>query len=165
MRTLTPRLLKRKGIIGNSPEIDHYLSLVAKAASTGVNVLLTGETGTGKELFASAIHKNSHRTKKALVVVDCATLPDNLIESILFGHEKGSFTGADQQREGLIKEADGGTLFLDEVGELPLQQHMIVKDSKAGYPQPKDEVVGVSCQLSVVSYQLSVVSAGGYFEI
>ena len=118
----TPRLLKRKGIVGNSPEIDHCLSLVAKAASTDVNVLLIGETGTGKELFARAIHENSHRAKKALVVVDCATLPDNLIESILFGHERGAFTGADRQREGLIREADGGTLFLDEVGELPLQQ-------------------------------------------
>ncbi len=114
--------LKREGIVGNSPEINNCLNLVAKAAKTDVNIMVTGETGTGKELFAKAIHKNSRRSENAFVVVDCATLPDNLIESILFGHATGAFTGADQQRAGLIKEADGGTLFLDEVGELPLPQ-------------------------------------------
>ena len=118
----TPLVLKRKGIVGNSPEINHCLDLVAKAADTGANALITGETGTGKELLARAIHENSQRKGNAFVVVDCAALPDNLIESTLFGHERGAFTGADRCREGLVKEADGGTLFLDEGGELPLPQ-------------------------------------------
>ena len=114
--------LKRESICGNSPELNRCLNLVGKAANSESSVLLTGETGTGKELFARAIHENSQRAKNAFVVVDCAALPGNLIESILFGHDKGAYTGAEQKREGLIREADGGTLFLDEVGELPLQQ-------------------------------------------
>jgi two-component system NtrC family response regulator len=112
--------LKREGIIGNSPQIGASLDLVAQAANTDTNVLITGETGTGKELFARAIHENSNRSGRNFVVVDCAALPETLVESILFGHEKGAFTGADHAREGLIKQADRGTLFLDEVGELPL---------------------------------------------
>jgi two-component system NtrC family response regulator len=118
----TPLVLKREGIVGNSPEIKACIDLVAKAADNDANVLITGETGTGKELFARAIHDNSRRREHAFVVVDCAALPETLIESTLFGHEKGAFTGADRAREGLIREADGGTLFLDEVGELPLAQ-------------------------------------------
>jgi two-component system NtrC family response regulator len=94
--------------------------LIAQAAIADVNVLITGETGTGKELFARSIHVNSGRSDRNFVVVDCAALQDTLKESTLFGYEKGAFTGADQSREGLIKQADGGTLFLDEVGELPL---------------------------------------------
>ncbi len=116
------RVLDREGIVGRSPEIIRCLDLLAKAADTDANVLITGETGTGKELFAKAIHENSPRRVNAFVVVDCAVLPENLVESTLFGHEKGAFTGADRGREGLIKEADGGTLFLDEVGELPQAQ-------------------------------------------
>lgn len=114
------RALQRENIIGDSPQIRSCLDMVAQAALTDINVLITGETGTGKELFAQAIHNNSARSKSSLVVVDCAALPDTLVESLLFGHVKGSFTGADKDREGLIRQADGGTLFLDEVGELPL---------------------------------------------
>jgi len=114
-----PVALKREGIIGSSPVINSSLDQVACAAAGGANVLITGETGTGKEVFARAIHENSHRCTKAFVVVDCASLPENLIESTLFGHVKGAFTGADRSATGLIKLADGGTLFLDEVGELP----------------------------------------------
>jgi len=117
-----PLVLKREGIVGNSQEINACLDLVAKAADSDANVLITGETGTGKELFARAIHENSQRRDHAFVIVDCAALPETLIESTLFGHEKGAFTGADRAREGLIREADGGTLFLDEVGELPPAQ-------------------------------------------
>ena len=94
------------------------LDLVAQAAKSDANVLITGETGTGKELFALAIHNNSRRARNSFVVVDCAALPKNLVESVLFGHEKGAFTSADRAQEGLIRQADGGTLFLDEVGEL-----------------------------------------------
>lgn len=112
--------LRRKNIIGDSPQIHTCLDMLAQAALSDINVLITGETGTGKELFAQAIHNNSARSQRSFVVVDCAALPDTLVESLLFGHVKGSFTGADKDREGLIKQADGGTLFLDEVGELPL---------------------------------------------
>ena len=112
--------LKIDAIIGNSSRMKDSYDLVSETASTDVNVLITGETGTGKELFAKAIHDNSSRAGKSFVVVDCAALQGTLIESILFGYEKGAFTGAVQHREGLIKQADGGTLFLDEIAELPL---------------------------------------------
>jgi len=114
-----PLSLKREGIIGESAAFRACLDLVAQAAATDVNVLISGETGTGKELLARAIHENSSRADGAFVVVDCAALPETLVESLLFGHEKGAFTGADRARDGLIKQADHGTLFLDEVGELP----------------------------------------------
>jgi len=113
-------VLKRPGIIGSSPQLETCLDFVAQIANSHVNVLITGETGTGKELFAKTIHRNSSRAGKDFVVVDCTALPETLVESMLFGHEKGAFTGAEKARVGLIKEADGGTLFLDEVGELPL---------------------------------------------
>jgi len=124
--------IKRSGIIGTSPEVTHCLDLVAKAAATEANVLITGETGTGKELFAKAIHENSSRRKKPFVVVDCAALTETLIESELFGYVKGAFTGADQARAGLVKEADGGTLFLDEVGELPISQQKAFSSCASG---------------------------------
>jgi two-component system NtrC family response regulator len=114
-----PSVLKLDGIIGNCPRMRSCFDLVAQAAANDINVLIAGETGTGKELFASAIHKNSPRANKPFVVLDCSALPETLVESILFGHDKGAFTGAGKAREGLIKQADGGTLFLDEVGELP----------------------------------------------
>ena len=113
-------VLKRGEIIGNSPAITHCLDQVAQVSASDINVLITGETGTGKELFARAIHQNSLRMNKNFVVVDCASIPENLVESTLFGYSKGAFTGADRPFDGLIKQADGGTLFLDEVGELPL---------------------------------------------
>jgi two-component system NtrC family response regulator len=116
----TPVVLKRENIVGNSPRMMACLDSVAQAAGTDINVMLAGETGTGKELFAKALHDNSGRSDKNFVVVDCTALPETLIESSLFGYEKGAFTGADKPREGLIKQADGGSLFLDEVGELTL---------------------------------------------
>lgn len=117
-----PVALKREKIIGSSPQLEACLDLLAQVANSEVNVLISGETGTGKEIFARAIHENSARAGKYFVVVDCAALPETLVGSMLFGHEKGAFTGADKARTGLIKESDGGTLFLDEVGELPLSE-------------------------------------------
>ncbi len=115
-----PLGLKRSGIIGESRAIQACLDLVAQAASTQAAALITGETGTGKELFARAIHDNSARADNPFVIVDCAALPDKLVESELFGYERGAFTGADRRFEGLIRQAHRGTLFLDEIGELPL---------------------------------------------
>lgn len=114
------KVLDRAGIVGSGRRMQDCLDTVAQAAMTDANVLLTGETGTGKELFALCIHRNSRRANKSFVVVDCSAIPETLVESVLFGHEKGAFTGATTAREGLVRQADGGTLFLDEVGELPL---------------------------------------------
>jgi DNA-binding NtrC family response regulator len=105
-------------IVGQSPELDMVLTTVAKVAPSDANVLITGESGTGKELVARALHKNSRRNQGPFIPVDCAALPSNLLESELFGHEKGAFTGADKAKRGLLEMADGGTLFLDEIGEL-----------------------------------------------
>ena len=115
-----PVALKTEGMIGSSSRFMASIDFLAQAADSTANVLVMGETGTGKELFARAIHDNSHNATGHFIVVDCAALPETLVESILFGHEKGAFTGADQDQEGLVTQADGGTLFLDEVGELPL---------------------------------------------
>ncbi len=112
--------LKLNGIIGSSRAMHGCLDGLAQAAYSEVNVLITGETGTGKEIFARAIHDNGSRAQGNFVVVDCTALPETLVESVLFGHEKGSFTGADRAQDGLIKHAHEGTLFLDEIGELPL---------------------------------------------
>ncbi len=108
-----------KGITGGHPSRAKSVEIASRAARSEASVLLTGETGTGKELFARAIHANSRHNHGPFVPVDCASLPASIVESVLFGNEKGVFTGADHQREGLIVQANGGTLFLDEVGELP----------------------------------------------
>src|ERR1700730_6090217 len=108
-------------IVGKSPALQAVLARVAKVAPTDSTVLITGETGTGKELFARAIHKRSRRSSRAFVSVNCAATPATLIASELFGHEKGAFTGAQQRRLGRFELAEGGTIFLDEVGELPAE--------------------------------------------
>ncbi len=122
MPVLELRLLRLEGhgdMIGQHPSIDQVRSLIAKVAPTNSTVLVVGETGTGKELVARSVHAASSRAEKPFVAVNCGALPENLIESELFGHRKGAFTGADQSRTGLFEVADGGTLFLDEIGELP----------------------------------------------
>src|SRR5882672_845728 len=108
-------------IVGSSGALQKVLSHVSKVAPTDATVLITGETGTGKELVARAIHRRSRRSSRAFVSVNCAAIPRDLIASELFGHEKGSFTGALQRRLGRFELAEGGTIFLDEVGELPLE--------------------------------------------
>ncbi|KZZ57268.1 Fis family transcriptional regulator [Oleiphilus sp. HI0125] len=107
-------------IYGRCQPMRKVFSLIEKVAPTTASVLIQGETGSGKELAAKAIHKMSHRRNQEIVCINCAAIPESLIESELFGHEKGAFTGAGSARAGLIEAADGGTLFLDEIGELPL---------------------------------------------
>ncbi|WP_226666149.1 sigma-54-dependent transcriptional regulator [Microbulbifer aggregans] len=109
------------GMIGDSPVMRTLYNRIHKVAPTDATVLVHGETGTGKELVARAIHEESRRAGKPLISVNCAAIPETLIEAELFGHEKGAFTGAQTARDGLIAAADGGTLFLDEIGELPLE--------------------------------------------
>jgi two-component system NtrC family response regulator len=108
------------GMLGSSPQMEGVFADIRKVAPTDVSVLINGESGTGKELVAKAIHQYSNRSRGPFVVINCGAIPENLLESELFGHEKGSFTGAHMQRKGRIETADGGTLFLDEIGELPL---------------------------------------------
>ena len=105
-------------VVGSSPALLAAVEKVRQVAPSGATVLLTGETGTGKELFAQMIHQNSRRSKGPFVAVHCAAIPANLLESELFGHEKGAFTGAHERRAGRFEAADGGTLFLDEIGEI-----------------------------------------------
>jgi formate hydrogenlyase transcriptional activator len=108
-------------LVGTSPALKGVLSRISKVAPSDSTVLITGETGTGKELVASAIHRRSDRASRAFVSVNCAAVPRDLIASELFGHEKGAFTGATQQRLGRFELANGGTIFLDEVGDLPAE--------------------------------------------
>jgi transcriptional regulator with GAF, ATPase, and Fis domain len=114
-------------MVGNSPRMQHVFEFIAKVAPTGSTVLLRGESGTGKELVARAVHRNSPRTGKPFVAINCAALTESLLESELFGHEKGAFTGAVVQKRGKLEEAAGGSVFLDEVGELapPLQAKLL----------------------------------------
>ncbi|NMB80832.1 MAG: sigma-54-dependent Fis family transcriptional regulator, partial [Ignavibacteria bacterium] len=107
-------------IIGESESIKNIIKLAERAANSESNILLEGETGTGKELFAEYIHKNSARKDKPFVAINCASLPDQLMESELFGYEKGAFTDAKTSKQGLVEIANGGTLFLDEIGEMSL---------------------------------------------
>ncbi|KAA1190021.1 sigma-54-dependent Fis family transcriptional regulator [Pseudohalioglobus sediminis] len=109
------------GIVGNCPAMQTLFGHIERMAPTESTVLVLGETGTGKELVARSIHQHSRRADKTLISVNCAAIPDTLIESELFGYEKGAFTGANASRMGLIEAADGGTLFLDEIGELPME--------------------------------------------
>ncbi|WP_417522394.1 PEP-CTERM-box response regulator transcription factor, partial [Marinobacter sp.] len=109
-----------KGIVASSPEMLTICRTVEKVAPTDVTTLITGETGTGKELLAQALHDHSQRADKPFAAINCAAIPENLLESELFGFEKGSFTGATQSKKGKIESANGGTLFLDEIGDMPM---------------------------------------------
>ena len=111
---------KAPGLIGTSPAMQKIYKLVGQVARSEASVLLLGESGTGKELVARAIYANSLRAARPYVAINCAAIPDTLLESELFGHERGAFTGALTQRIGKFERADGGTIFLDEIGDMPL---------------------------------------------
>jgi two-component system NtrC family response regulator len=164
-----PVVIQRAGIVGSGPRVRENLALMAKAANSNANVLITGETGTGKELFARAIHENSRRAGNNFVVVDCAALPETLVESVLFGHAKGAFTGADRAQDGLIRQADGGTLFLDEVGELPLiMQGSFLRALQEQRFRPvggKDEVSSDFRLVAATNRNLDARAAEGFFRM
>ena len=111
---------QRFGVIGNSPLLNRAIDIAVQVAPTDLSVLITGESGTGKEVFPQIIHQFSVRKHNAYIAVNCGAIPEGTIDSELFGHEKGSFTGAVSDRKGYFEEANGGTIFLDEIGELPL---------------------------------------------
>ncbi len=134
---LLENIRSRYAIVGSSPALKHVLSLVKRAASCDSRVLITGESGTGKELVAKAIHHNSARAAGPFVPVNCAAIPQGLIESELFGHRKGAFTGAYESRTGKFLQADRGTLFLDEIGDMdPAVQAKVLRALDDGFVQP-----------------------------
>lgn len=145
-------IFDRDGIIGESPALKEILDRMARASMSDSNVFVTGETGTGKELAAQVLHRNSKRKDCPFVAVDCTNLPDTLAGNILFGHQKGTYTGADQTRTGLIKEADGGTLFLDEVGDLtPGVQKSLLRVLQEKTYRPIGAKQEVACDFRVIS--------------
>ena len=115
------KIKKSVGMIGESIQIEEMCTLIGQVANTDISVLITGESGSGKEMIAKALHKNSKRKFESLITVNCAAIPSGIIESELFGHKKGSFTGANENRKGYFEAANKGTIFLDEIGELPLE--------------------------------------------
>ena len=117
----TAKIRKSVGMIGDSPLIEEMLGKISQVSPTDISVLISGASGSGKEMVAKAVHKNSKRKFKELITVNCAAIPQGIIESELFGHKKGSFTGANENRKGYFESADKGTIFLDEIGELPLE--------------------------------------------
>ncbi len=120
MKSDSPQFQEELGILGESMEMRKIVEVIEQVAPTDITVLISGESGVGKEVIAKAIHAASPRSKKPLVAVNCGAIPEGIIESELFGHERGSFTGATDQRKGYFELADGSTIFLDEIGELPL---------------------------------------------
>lgn len=168
LKRAVPVPLMRDTIIGNSLPIKECLNLVALAASSDANTLICGETGTGKELFAAAIHHNSPRADHNFVVVDCSALPGTLVESVLFGHEKGAYTGADRTQQGLISQADNGTLFLDEIGELPMSIQKaflrVIQERKYRPVGGSKEIVSNFCLVAATNRNLDDMVQKGRFR-
>ncbi len=154
-RAMKKRLERIEGspdLIGESPAMEQVRRLIAKVATTDSTVLILGETGTGKELVARAVHQQSCRAEMPLVPINCGALPENLIESELFGHRKGAFTGADEHRIGLLQVANGGSLFLDEVGELPkTMQSKLLRFLESGEVRRVGDNEPFSCDVRVIS--------------
>ncbi len=115
------RIQQKSGIIGRSDAIQQVLEMVAQVSPVDISVLITGESGTGKEMIAKALHQNSKRSHQPLVTVNCGAIPEGIIESELFGHKKGAYTDARDDRKGYFESANKGTIFLDEIGETPLE--------------------------------------------
>ena len=159
-RRATPETFRKRAgrkraaveLIGDGPEMGRVKRLVAKAAASDIPVLIEGESGTGKELVARAIAARGARAAKPLVIVNCGAIPDNLVESILFGHEKGAFTGATEKHVGKFVEADGGTLFLDEIGEFPLAaQVKLLRAIQDGHVEPVGARGGRTVDVRLIS--------------
>jgi len=170
-RAVKQRLERIEGnsdLIGRSTQMQNVRQLIEKVAPTNATVMIQGETGTGKELVARAIHDQSLRADMPLVPVNCGALPENLIESELFGHRKGSFTGADEHRVGLFEVANGGTLFLDEIGELPIpMQAKLLRFLESGEVRRVGDNEPFTCDVRVVcatNRRLDEMVAGGSFR-
>ena len=156
LRTLVRERCHFDGIIASSEKMRHILGQVAQIAATDSTVCLYGESGTGKELMAKAIHVSSPRSKGQFVAINCGAIPEGLLENELFGHVKGAFTGADQQKKGLLQQADGGTLFMDEIAELtpPLQVKLLrVFQEREYYPVGGVQPLTVNLRLIVATNQ------------
>jgi DNA-binding NtrC family response regulator len=159
LRTEVSRLKRKSGnamgftdVVGEAPAFKRCLKLAERAAASTIPILITGESGVGKEMIARAIQGSSERTGAPFVTVNCGAIPDNLVESILFGHEKGAFTGATSKHIGKFQEADGGTLFLDEVGELPLEtQVKLLRALQEGEVDPVGSKRPVKVDVRVIS--------------
>ena len=148
----TLRPTSRGKIIGNHPSVKTVLQVIERVAASACTVLITGESGTGKELIVAALHDASPRKNAPLITINCGAIPENLIESELFGHAKGSFTGAHAARRGHVASAEGGTLFLDEVGELPLAvQVKLLRLLQQREYTPVGESRAVKCDIRVVA--------------
>ncbi len=142
----------RDGIITRSAAMEEVLRQAYLAAGTNTNILIQGESGTGKELLARAVHRASERVNSPFVAVNCSAIPETLLESELFGHSKGSFTGATQSRKGLFEEADGGTLFLDEIGDMPLTfQAKLLRALQEGEVRPVGANRSVRVDVRIIS--------------
>jgi two-component system NtrC family response regulator len=170
-RALQRRLQRLEGtpeLLGDSPAMQQVRALVAKVAPAHCTVLILGETGAGKELVARALHKQSLRAEMPFVAINCGALPETLIESELFGHRKGAFTGADDHRVGLFEVADGGTLFLDEIGELPKAvQAKLLRFLESGEIRRLGENESITCDVRVLCAthrQLDQMVADGEFR-
>ncbi len=169
MKNQLRRIEGERRLIGDSPAMQQVQRLIDKIAQTESTVVILGETGTGKELAARAVHDRSSRREKTFVAINCGALPENLIESELFGHRKGSFTGADANRAGLLEVANGGTLFLDEIGELPKGvQAKLLRFLESGEVRRIGENTSTTCDVRVVCATLrnleSMVRSGDFRE-
>jgi nitrogen regulation protein NR(I) len=142
----------KEGIVGASPAMQQVFKIIGQFAASDASVMITGESGTGKELVARSLHRHSHRASKPYVAVNCAAIPENLIESELFGHERGSFTGATAQRLGKFEQCDGGTIFLDEIGDMtPTTQTKILRVLQEGDIQRVGGVDTIKVNVRVVA--------------
>ena len=172
IRRLTEEVDRLKGygeIIGTSPVMKKVYEFIDRVKDLEINVLVTGENGTGKELVARTLHRKSHRGLKNFVAVDCAAIPENMLESELFGHEKGAFTGADKLKRGRVEEADGGTLFLDEIGNINLTvQAKLLRflDSKKFYRlgSPQESLADVRLVFATNKNLRDLIKEGKFME-